>query len=242
MVAASDAHASVTVIHEGIQDYILRLSEAILVLINRKYLVGVTATQPGFIIAWFNNQPFHAPPLSVGLVHNAVIRAHLGEDFRIDVTNAPLSFTADTRSLMVQLGMNLGFQLAINVAFAMAFVASFYVMPYVKERESRSKLLQMVSGARVLTFWLTALIWDYISFILTVLVMIAVFAAFQEPGWSSPLELSRILAIMAVFGISVLPITYIASMFFKDPDSGFTRMTIVYVFTGKFIKYDFNFI
>lgn len=196
-------------------------------------MVGASVLQPGLITAWFNNQPLHAPPLSVNLVHNAVIRAHLGEDFSIDVTNAPLPFTADTRSLMVQLGMNLGFQLAINIAFAMSFVAAFYVMPYVKERESRSKLLQFVSGARVITFWLTALIWDYVTYIFTIVVMIAVFAAFQESGWSSPLELSRILAIMAVFGISVLPITYIASMFFKDPDSGFTRMTILYVFTGK---------
>lgn len=233
VMASASANSIGITMHGGMQDYILRLSETILVLINRKYMVGASVLEPGIITAWFNNQPFHVPPLSVGLVHNAVIRTHLGEDFSIDITNAPLPYTYDTRILMVQT-QNFGSQLPIYIAFAMAFVAAFYVMPYVKERESRSKLLQMVSGARVHTFWLTAVIWDYFTYILTVLVMVAVFAAFQESGWSTPLELGRFLAILAAFGLCVLPITYIASMFFKSPESGFTLMAMLYVFTGKF--------
>lgn len=225
--------ASVETIHSNFENFILKLSETILVLINRQYIVGATIKDANLLTAWFNNQALHSAPLTVGLLHNAVIKTHLGEDFNVAVTNAPMPFTADTRLLMVQLGLNLGFQLAINVGFAFAFVTAFYIMAYVKERETRSKLLQFVSGARVLTFWLTSLVWDYITYLLTVIVLIIVFAAFQEPGWSSAMELSRLLLMMAAFGVAVLPMTYVASMFFSSPDGAFTRITIFNVFTGK---------
>lgn len=69
--------------------------------------------------------------------------------------------------------------------------------------------------------------------IITMLCMIFTFAAFQEEGWSTPSELGRILAILISFGFAVLPITFVTSMFFTIPTTGFTRMTLVYVFTGK---------
>lgn len=101
-----------------------------------------------------------------------------------------------------------------------------------QERESRAKLLQFVSGARVITFWGTAFVWDYITYLLTILILVLVFSIFQETGWSSPEELSRVVIILVSFGYAVLPLTYIFSKFFTVPASGFTRMTMFYVFTG----------
>lgn len=103
---------------------------------------------------------------------------------------------------------------------------------FFKERTSRAKLLQMVSGAHVYAYWLTAFIWDYLTYLLTIVVLIAIFAAFQETGWSSPTELGRILLVLVIFGWAVLPTTYIFSMLFTVPASGYTRMTMFYVFTG----------
>lgn len=91
-----------------------------------------------------------------------------------------------------------------------------------------------MSGAKVITYWITAFIWDYITYLITIIVLIFIFAAFQENGWSTPEELSRILLILIAFGFAVLPITYIFSMFFTVPASGFTGMTMFYVFTGIF--------
>lgn len=95
-------------------------------------------------------------------------------------------------------------------------------------------MLQFVSGAKVITYWITAFIWDYITYLITILALIAIFAAFQENGWSTALELSRIFLILVAFGFAVLPVTYIASQFFVIPASGFTGMTMFYVFTGNF--------
>lgn len=112
----------------------MELARSILVRVNSQYIAGATIRNPQQIIAHFNNQPFHAAPLSLSLVHNAVIRTHLGVDHSITVFNQPLPYSADSRMHMLQFGGLMGFQLAVNVGFAMAFVASFYVLSYIKVR------------------------------------------------------------------------------------------------------------
>ena len=93
----------------------------------------------------------------------------------------------------------MGFQLAFNTGFAMAFVAAIYVMFYIKERVTRAKLLQFVSGVNVLAFWAVSFLWDYMTYIVTILFYIGTLAAFQEDGWSSAEELGRCLSMLLYF-------------------------------------------
>ncbi|KAJ6632964.1 Phospholipid-transporting ATPase ABCA3, partial [Pseudolycoriella hygida] len=219
-------------IYEDFEEFIIRISEEFLVRVSSKYLVGATITNADQITAWFNNQPFHAAPLSVSLAHNAVIRAHLGTDHGITVYNEPLPYSVDSRITFLHSGGTMGFQIAVNTGFAMAFVASFYVVSYIKERMVRSKLLQFVSGANVLTFWLTAYLWDMLTFLVTVVLMIIAFGIFQEDGWSTPAELSRVLLILFAFIFAILPVTFFASKFFKESADGFSILSLIYIITG----------
>lgn len=134
---------------------------------------------------------------------------------------------------MLQAGNNMGFQLAFNVGFAMAFVAAFYAIFYIKERVSRSKLLQFVSGVNIATYWITSFIWDYFTFTLTALLSLGTIAAFQETGWSNFTELGRCLLVLLCFIWAVIPFTYLFSKLFTVPATGFTRLSIIYIFTGK---------
>lgn len=86
------------------------------------------------------HQAFHTAPLSVSLVHNAVIRTHLGVNHGITVFNDPQPYSIESRLNFLQHGGTMGFQIAVNIGFAMAFVASFYVMSYVKVIRSRGSL------------------------------------------------------------------------------------------------------
>lgn len=127
--------SSLVVIDENFTDYILNMAEKYQVRINSQYLAAVsmdTVNGTESIIAWFNNQPFHTAPLTLNLVHNAIVRAFLGRDHSIRIINKPIPFTINSRINFLEAGNNLGFQLASNVGFAMAFVAAFYVMFYIK--------------------------------------------------------------------------------------------------------------
>lgn len=98
----------------------------------------------------------------------------------------------------------------------------------------RSKLLQFVSGANVLTFWLTAFIWDMFTFLITVILTILTFAIFQEDGWSTATELSRMFLILFAFIFAILPVTFFASKFFKEPADGFSIVSLIYIITGEY--------
>lgn len=99
---------------------------------NNYYFFGATLRDTNNMTAWFNNQPYHAAPLSLHMLFNAILRKECGADWSIDIVNAPRSYTAEERTLMTQFGGDMGFQLAINIDLAMAFVAAFYVLPYIK--------------------------------------------------------------------------------------------------------------
>lgn len=78
--------------------HILQRSEENLNAVNNRYMIAATIAQ-NRMIAWFNNRAYHTAPLSINMIHNAVLRAHCnsGSDCGIDVINRPLPFTAQTR-------------------------------------------------------------------------------------------------------------------------------------------------
>ncbi|KAH8345395.1 hypothetical protein KR084_010845 [Drosophila pseudotakahashii] len=213
------------------EDYILELGKTIQVRINSRYLVAATINET-MIIAWLNNQALHTAPLTVNMVHNAIADQLLGPNVKIEVTNAPLPYTTNTLLSQLSLGNNLGTQLASNLCFCMCFVSSIYILFLIKERESRAKLLQFVGGVKVWTFWLSQFICDFATYIVTALIVVITIVCFQEPGLSSFAELGRYYLLLLLFGFAVLPFIYIMSLFFKEPATGFARVSIVNIFCG----------
>ena len=209
----------------------LKKSKQFLARVNSRYLFGVTIESPN-ITVWYNNQPYHTSPISLSLLHNAVLRAVSERDVSIRVSNNPLPYRSESRMMMLQAGNNLGFQLSFNIGFAMAFVASFFVIVYIKERVTKAKLLQFVSGVNVVMYWLTAFLWDYLLFVIIAFLMTATIGAFQEDGYKTFEQLGRIYFVLIMFGFAVLPFIYIAAFFFNAPASGFTKMSIIFIFMG----------
>uniref|UniRef100_T1GUH1 ABC-2 type transporter transmembrane domain-containing protein n=1 Tax=Megaselia scalaris TaxID=36166 RepID=T1GUH1_MEGSC len=219
-------------INEGFEDYILNLYKSILVRVNTKYVAAATFYAQN-ITAWLNNQPFHAAPLTVNLIHNAMARAYLGHEYRISVTNSPLPYRPDSKFFQLLIGNSLGSQLSSNTCFCMCFVSAMYILFLIKERVSRSKLLQFVGGVKVWTFWLTQIIWDYFTYLVTALVFVGTIACFQEENFSTFSELGKYYFLLMIFGISVLPFTYLMANLFTEPAIGFGRISILNLFAGN---------
>jgi len=86
---------------------------------------------------------------------------------------------------------SMGFQVAFNLGFSMAFVSAFFIIFYIKERESKAKHLQIVSGVGVVPFWLSALVWDLVFSMFPIIGIIITFIAFQEDGFKTSSELGK---------------------------------------------------
>ena len=211
--------------------YYLKLSEKYLARVNKVYLYGASF-KPSNITVWYNNKPYHSPPVSLSLVHNAILKAITKKNCSLHVANNPLPFKSDSRMAMQKTLSNLGFQLSFNIGFAMAIVASFFVIDYIKERSTKAKLLQFVSGINVVLYWLTAFLWDFLVFIVIAAFMTATIGVFQEDGYSTSKQLSVVYLILVMFGFSILPNIYIAASFFNGAASGFTKLIIIFMFPG----------
>ncbi|RZC38259.1 ABC tran, AAA 21 and/or SbcCD C domain containing protein, partial [Asbolus verrucosus] len=161
---------------------------------RKRYIVGASFMQEGrnitTIKAWFNNDPYHAAPLALALVLDAIYKKFLGKDHKITFANYPLPFSSDTKVQRLLKGNSKGFQLAFNIGFSMAFVSSFYVLFYVKERVCKSKHLQFASGVKGCIFWITAFLCDLMTFIVTILAVIITLLCFQEEGFRTVRDLA----------------------------------------------------
>lgn len=242
----SERH-TVQLINESMESHLLRLSQQQLAQVNRRnYVAAHMSPNASHATAWFNNQPYHAVPLAVSLVHSAIIRAQLGSQYSIRVTNAPLPYSNETHVTLLAQVSRLGALLGQNITFAMGFVMAFYAISLVREQANRAKLLQFVSGARTLVYWASIWLWDLGTVVVASCVLMLVIAAFGEPGWSTVPELSRILLALVAFGFAALPLTYICCRPFAVPAAAYTVLTIAYVFTGivlpitvsALVKYD----
>ncbi|XP_063224038.1 phospholipid-transporting ATPase ABCA3-like [Bacillus rossius redtenbacheri] len=205
---------------------------------TQNFIVGATfstdsASSAPEATGWFSNQPFHAAPVALNLIHNSILRSTpAGSGRSISVVNHPVPYSAVTEVRMQMSGNMLGFQVAYNLVLGMASVSAFFVLFYVKERVSRAKLLQFVSGVDVLTFWGTAFLWDLLKFFVIALAIVVTLACFQKDGFSEVDQLGRILLMLMLFCCAMLPTVYLMSFLFSVPATGYTWISMFYWITG----------
>ncbi|KAL7744177.1 hypothetical protein ACLKA6_009151 [Drosophila palustris] len=225
------SHAYESTGNKNFTEYMLDIGETIQARIDRRY-VAAASIEDDKVTAWLNNKPLHTAPLTVNMVHNAIARAYVGNDANIDIVNHPYPYTPTTIINQVKVGNNLGTSMATNLCFCMCFLSAMYILFLIKERQSRAKLLQFVSGVRAWTFWLTQYIWDYFTFVITCVIIILTILCFQENHFTQFDELARYFLILIVFCFAVLPYTYLISFLFKEPATGFARNSIFNILAG----------
>ncbi|XP_029725464.2 phospholipid-transporting ATPase ABCA3 [Aedes albopictus] len=205
-----------------LEKYLADLSE-----VNTRYQVGATLNDTAYT-AWFNNKGYHTAPLALSLIYNAIVTS-VCPTCEITVVNKPLPFRQDTSSSDA---FDNGFLLAFDTGIAMAFVGAFLIQFYIRERTSRAKLLQYVSGTNITLYWSVAFIWDYLVFLVTALLYIATLAIFQVEGLSSFAELGRVFLLLMLFGVAFLPTNYLLSFLFSVPATGFVVVLLINIVSG----------
>ena len=66
----------------------------------------------------------------------------------------------------------------------MAFLASSFVVFLVQEKASKAKHLQFVSGVSPFIYWTASFVWDTINYLVPVVLIVIIFAAFDVPAYS----------------------------------------------------------
>lgn len=126
------------------------------------------------------------------------------------------------------------------------FVSLFLLIPFcympptfaifvVKERASKSKHLQLVSGVDMLSYWVSTWIWDMIGYTIITVMVILVFLLYGDQaaafvGTSEALTASIIL--VWGYGLSSMPFGYLLSRVYQNPANAQISMMIIFFITG----------
>ncbi|XP_058124970.1 phospholipid-transporting ATPase ABCA3-like [Anopheles ziemanni] len=218
------------VIEEDMITSILNTTSQDIATFNSRYWVGATIGSSE-CTAWFNNKAYHSAPLAVHLIYKALLQS-VCPTCQLEVSNKPLPYRLDTQLQRLETGANAGFQLAFNTGFAMAFVSALFILFYIKERTTRAKLLQFVSGVNVALFWSISFLWDYLVFVVSSLFYIVTLAIIQQDGWSSFDQLGRAFLVLLFYSFASLPVTYLFAYMFHVPATGFVKMMLLNVLSG----------
>lgn len=157
---------------------------------TKQYMVASTWSQQEAELkkatAHFNNQAMHTTAISLNLVMNAILKYIAGEEYSIYAENHPLPRATDT-AIQEELDSNItmGFIISWNVSFGMAFLISTFVVFIIKERITKSKHVQFVSGVHVFNFWISTFLWDFINFLIPSLLLLIIFVAFDVRAYIS---------------------------------------------------------
>ncbi|XP_074866754.1 phospholipid-transporting ATPase ABCA3 [Carettochelys insculpta] len=184
------------------------------------------------VTALFNNQAYHSPATAVMLADNALFRLLAGPNASITVTNypQPRNITETAKDQLME--SQTGFAIAINLLYGMASLASSFALLLVRERAIKAKHVQFVSGVYVANFWLSALLWDLINFLIPCALMLVIFQAFDVRAFTQDSHLVDIMLIFLLYGWAIIPLMYLLSFFFSVAATAYTRLTIFNIFSG----------
>nr|XP_022919055.1 ATP-binding cassette sub-family A member 3-like isoform X1 [Onthophagus taurus] len=220
---------------ENFTTNLLNLGETLINIIRMRYIIGASFDGDK-IISFFNNEPYHSPPLALQYTINSVLQEIMNSDkYNIRISNHPIPYNDQTQSDRMTRSDTIGYQLAFNMGFCMAIISPFYILFYVRERVCKSKHLQFVSGVNISVYWVTAYLWDFLTFLFTCICLIITLACLQEPGFATFDELGRVFLLLILFGFAMLPQAYLLAFKFEVPSTAYVVLTFINIFFGLIV-------
>ncbi|XP_078575167.1 phospholipid-transporting ATPase ABCA1-like isoform X1 [Branchiostoma floridae x Branchiostoma japonicum] len=186
---------------------------------------------------WYNNKGYHAMVAYINVISNAILRANLppGSDPRqhgITAFNHPMNFTKEQLSEETLLKGGADVVIAICVIFALSFVPASFVVFLIGERVSKSKHLQFVSGVNPTVYWCANFTWDMCSYLVSAMLCVFIFVAFQKAAYVSAANFPCLLALLLLYGWAVTPLMYPAAYVFDVSSTAYVVLTSINLFIG----------
>ncbi|XP_032123979.1 ATP-binding cassette sub-family A member 17-like [Sapajus apella] len=217
----------------SVEEFLLKKSKEEPGDFDKLYLVAASFEDVGnhtIVTALFNNQAYHASALALALVDNFLFKLLSGARASITVSNHPQppTFVKEEENLWYQ-GPK-GHYLVINLLFGLAFLSSSFSMLTVRERLVKAKHVQFISGAYVAIFWLSALLWDLISFLIPSLLLLVVFLYYREEAYTHNENVLAVILLLMLYGSSIIPFVYLVSFSFNNVGNTCVKLIIMLTF------------
>lgn len=155
-----------------------------------------------------------------------------GADFNIEVSIQPFPRTMQEQELWQA---TQGILSALVIAISFSFMPASYVVFVVQERETKSKLVQLISGVNIYAYWLANFAWDFACFCIPAIIAILVIRGTDNDAFASGENLKVVITTVFLYGLDVIPFTYAMSNLFKSHSNAQIVMVSLYIFSGAFL-------
>lgn len=220
----------------NLNDYLFKKGQNSPGLYNLEYAVGADFTRHQNTVmatGYFNNQGYHAPAISLATLANAILQYVTNNtQYTLTTINHPLPRTEEQKIREETQGSTTGFTIAFNFVFGIAFLSSSFVLFLIKERATKAKHIQFVSGVQPITFWASTFCWDLINYMIPCCILLFVLWAFDIKAYYIDAHAVHILLLLFMHGWAMLPFMYLLSFIFTVPSSGFVWLTMFNILAG----------
>ncbi|XP_017869201.1 PREDICTED: ATP-binding cassette sub-family A member 13 isoform X2 [Drosophila arizonae] len=180
---------------------------------------------------WYNNKGYHAMVAWLNDLNSQLLRSTLdNSSFQIQTLNEPwkLGFAELSTSSVLRQAGDSCMVFILLIAFGLVVAAASVYL--VNERVNGEKLQQRLSGVSATTYWLVAILWDYLIMLLALIVCLAIVLIFNMPVFVDRQQLVGIVALSLMFSFACVPAVHVLEKIFSD-----SSIAIVSIFCANII-------
>ncbi len=193
-------------------------------------------------VAATNITGIHAAPIFLNSLTTSWLRGLTSDDgSQVTATVHPLPLTTHEKNLNDSFTALFAF---IFIAIAFSFIPAAWVGFIVREREQRSKHLQVVSGVSLNAYWLSTYAWDILSFLPTCILTVVLMLAFRLSSLTSDGAIFAFFIVLILWAFACTGFAYVLSFFFESHGTAMTLTLLIHIILGfilPFVTYFFLF-
>ncbi|XP_058807248.1 phospholipid-transporting ATPase ABCA1-like isoform X2 [Phymastichus coffea] len=174
------------------------------------YLIAAAEfNETGSANAFYSDKATFSLPISVNLIWNTILKKLLGDDYSISLSSQELP-----SMIYLDVTMINGIMTSVVFVFQFCSVLALFVVHPLRESSKGVKQLQRMTGVSGLAYWTTMFLFDFLTYLLIVFLIIAGFLTmdyFLELRVYGFYEISLLIFLFAIFAVNALPFVYIFS-------------------------------
>eukprot|EP01135_Chromosphaera_perkinsii_P001266 Nk52_evm39s163 gene=Nk52_evmTU39s163 len=176
-------------------------------------------------MAYFNDhKSSHSSPVSLNFANNAKIRSYLTNDkVTITTTNWPLPMSSNSKASKNVFGAFVYSAAGMLLLLGLGACVSYYICFPVAERASQSRHLQFISGVDALSYWVSAGAWDWLCYLVSMILVLIVLLAFNTSAYSG-VNAVPLIMLFLLYGFATIPLCYIMSFVCRKAINGYMMM------------------
>ncbi|CAM9216529.1 unnamed protein product, partial [Ectocarpus fasciculatus] len=161
-----------------------------------------------------NYSALHSVPLYMNQVNSAILRIVAGDD-ALSITTSMHPFPRTAYQNNIDSGFD-SFNVTFYILIAFSFVPAAWMAYIVREKETKCKHQQVVSGVGLEAYWLSSYLWDFVSLIPPMAFTLIILAAADVDTLISGEAGATTFLLFLLYGTSMPVYTYLWSFAFKN--------------------------